>query len=273
MDNPFSAPGAALVGRDRELAALTARLDQAVAGQGGVALLAGEPGIGKTRLAEELAATARVRGARVLMGSLLRGRGRAGLLAVGRDPARRRPRRADGGRGGHLVDLAPEARALLAPTSNGAATPSGSPEAVGPALDPAEGRFRLFDAVTAYFGARAARRPHLLILDDLHWADASSLLLLRFLARGVHTIPLLVLGAYRDVEVDRDHPLAAALAALGRERGYQHLSLRGLSPDATAALLRDVGQEEPPNDSFTQELHRLTGGNPFFVQETARHLA
>jgi DNA-binding CsgD family transcriptional regulator/tetratricopeptide (TPR) repeat protein len=261
------------VGREPELAALTLWLEEAIAGRGGVVLLAGDPGIGKTRLAEEMAVIAQERGVRAFWGRCYEGEGAPAfwpwteiLRAAVRDRPPE-PERADVVTGAaELAHLVPEFRRPLPPTT------TAHPEAAGPAAgDPVQARFRLFDAVTAFLLDRAVQRPHLLVLDDLQWADTASLLLLQFLARGVRAAPLLVVGAYRDVEVDRAHPLATTLLTLSRERGYQHLHVRGLSAEATAALLAAVHQARAA--PLAPALHRLTGGNPLFVQETVRHLA
>jgi DNA-binding CsgD family transcriptional regulator len=254
------------------------RLDEAIAGRGGLVLLGGEPGIGKTRLAEEVAELAHERGAGVLWGRCYEGEGAPAFwpwieilrATIVHEPVTRLA--ADIGFGAaELAALVPEARERLTPRPSAVAETNGASVA-HPTLDSAETRFRLFDAVTRYLRARAGRHPHLLILDDLQWADASSLLLLQFLARNVRGMPLMVLGAYRDVEVDRGHPLAATLTALNHERGYRHVALGGLSASATAALLEKAGPEETPSGTFTRALHDLTGGNPFFIHETLRHL-
>src|SRR5262249_43463261 len=97
-----------------------------------------------------------------------------------------------------------------------------------PPLEPEQARFGFFDGVTAFLRRAAAAEPLVLVLDDLHWADRPSLLLLEFLAHELEGARLLVLGAYRDVELDRTHPLEATLAALRRERTYERILLRGL---------------------------------------------
>ena len=112
----------------------------------------------------------------------------------------------------------------------------------------------------------------LVVLDDLHWADTPTLLLLGHLARQVGPARLLLAGAYRDTELARTHPLADALADLRRERLVERVALRGLERDATAALLRErMGTEGHP--ALIDEVQLETGGNPFFVEELASHLA
>ncbi len=260
---------AALVGRERELAELRQLLAGALAGSGALALLGGEPGIGKTRLAEALAAEAAARGARPLWGRCWEGEGATAFRpwvealrqllrgAAADDLA------ADLGAGvADLLSLLPELARLLP----GLAPP--------PSVDPEEARFRLFDAVLGWLRAAAGRRPLLLVLEDLHWADASSLALLQFVARELAVLPLLLVGTYRDVELDRRHPLASVLPALRRERGTRRLALRGLDEPEVAALLEALLDRPSSEHSrqFAAALHDTTEGNPLFVQEIVRHL-
>lgn len=258
-----------LVGRERELATLTAMLAEAARGHGAVALVAGEPGIGKTRLVEELVAQAAEQGARPLWGRCYEGegvpafwpwlqilRGELRELARGAAPAALPASAAD------LLPLLPELATLL---------PAGTPPAE-PDPDPASARFRLFAAAGELLTAAAGRGPLLLLLDDLHWADVPTLSLLQFLAAELAGVPLLVVGTYRDVEVGRDHPFAPVLTRLRRTRGFRQLALDGLSPEAVAELLAALGAAGASAD-YAQALCRHTDGNPFFLGETVRHLA
>ena len=173
MTTPF-------VGRAGELAALTADLDAAVGGRGGVVLVAGEPGIGKTRLAEELAARATARGAVVLWGRCWEGAGapsfwpwvqvvRGYVQVQAGDPASLR----------HDLGAGAADIAQLVPAVHDCIPDLPAP----PPLEPEAARFRLFDSLAGFLRAAAARRPLLLVLDDLHWADVPSLALLRFMSR------------------------------------------------------------------------------------------
>src|SRR5829696_4752757 len=169
-------PRPPFVGRSRELALLRERLAAAVQGHGGVTLLLGEPGIGKTRLAEELGAAAGAQGARVLWGRCWEGEGAPAfwpwvqcLRSYVRDTAADVLRADLGAGAGAIAHVVEEVRTRL-------------PDVPTPApLAPEQARFRFFDAVTAFLTAAAARRPLLVILDDLHWADRPSLLLVQFL--------------------------------------------------------------------------------------------
>src|SRR6266508_3807639 len=192
------------VGREAELAALSADLDAAAGGCGGVVLLAGEPGIGKTRLAEELAAQETARGALVLWGRCWEGEGapafwpwvqvvRAYVKAG--DPAALRH---DLGAGAvDIAQVVPAVRDCLPDLP------------VPPPMEPEAARFRMFDSLAGFLRAASAPRPLLLILDDLHWADAPSLALLRFVSRELEPASLLVVGIYRHAEVDEWQALVA----------------------------------------------------------------
>lgn len=257
----------AFVGREEELALLRARLDQACAGAGGIVLLAGEPGIGKTRTAEELAADARLRGASVLWGRCYEGEGAPAFwpwVQLIRAYARDRELaalRAELGRGAaDVAQLVPELRDRLPDLP------------APPPLAPAQARFRLFDSVTAFLIAAAQRRPLVLVLDDLHWADRPSLLLLEFLAGELRAARVLVLGTYRDVEVGRAHPLAQTLAELTRAQASQRIPLRGLSEHEVAHVIELTAGLAPPAP-LVAAVTRETEGNPFFVAEVVRLLA
>ena len=144
------------------------------------------------------------------------------------------------------------------------------PEA--PALEGDAERLRLFEGVTAFLHNASAARPIVLVLDDLHWADKPSLILLQYLSRNLRRDRVLIVGTYRDVELDRTHPLADTVATLRREHLYQRVLLRGLPRDDVKSLIEVVGEQETP-DEFADLIHRETEGNPFFVAEILRHLA
>ena len=139
------------------------------------------------------------------------------------------------------------------------------------ALQPDEERARLFDAVTQLLIAMAARTPVVLVLDDLHWADAASVALLRHVARFAPRHRLLLLGAYRDVEVTRAQPLADALGALPRETAYEHVALAGLEGGEVGQLLEAVADQAVPAALVTA-ITTETSGNPFFIREVLLHL-
>src|SRR5262249_26436978 len=115
-----------------------------------------------------------------------------------------------------------------------------------PAADPNGERMRMFDSVASFLVNASKANPIMLDLEDLHWADKPSLLLLQHLARRFKGSRLVVVGTYRDVELDRSHPLSAVLAELRRERLYQRLLLRGLSESEVKELIEAIWQQEGP---------------------------
>ena len=261
MTTPF-------VGRAGELAALTADLDAAAGGRGGVVLVAGEPGIGKTRLAEELAARATARGVLVLWGRCWEGAGapsfwpwvqvvRGYVQVQAGDPASLR----------HDLGAGAADIAQLVPAVHDFVPDLPAP----PPLEPEAARFRLFDSLAGFLRAAAARRPLLLVLDDLHWADVPSLALLRFMSRELEGTGPLVVGSYRHTEVGQGHPLLAAVADLTRGQ-HRWLLLGGLGQRDVASFVALVTGAEP-SEELAAEVHRLTDGNPFFVTEVVRLLA
>src|SRR6478609_1789205 len=207
LDPPAAAEADRLIGRERELTQLLPLVDRALAGGGGLLLVGGEPGIGKSRLAEALAARAHERGARVLVGR---------CWEAGGAPA-----------------YWPWVQALRTHTD----TPAVELTAFFPELAEATGdgegaRFRLFDAVGGLIQRAAGEGPVAIFLDDVHAADSASLLLLRFLSSQLSGSPVLITCCYRDTEVGPD--LAATLADLGREAVTQRVPLAGFDRAATA---------------------------------------
>ena len=254
------------VGRQREMAALHMALDEARAGYGRLLLLAGEPGIGKTRTVHELAAYATQREVQVLQGHCYEGEGappfwpwvqiiRAYITSCA-------PETLQTEMGAGAADIA-QVMAEVRLQFPDLPTP--------PPLEPAEERFRFFDSLTTCLKNAAHRRPLVLLFDDLHWADKPSLLLLQFLARELREARLLVVGTYRDGVLDRQHPLTSILGDLVRLPGYQRLFLQGLSQSEVAHFIeRTTGV--PPTEVVVTSLHRQTEGNPFFLTEMVRLL-
>jgi predicted ATPase len=259
-----------LVGRERELESLWARLTLAGQGQGGVMFVAGEPGIGKTRLIMELADRAQDEGWLILCGRAYDSDGMPPYVPWAealRDYVRASPSdalRAQLGDG--AAEIALIAREVYTRLPDLQAGPSMSPE---------HERYRLFESVSEFLlnvaRSRTSNTGVLLVLDDLHWADRPSLLLLAHLARRLAKTSLLVAGAYRTVELDRAHPLSAVLAELSREHLYERVQLRAFSAMEAADLVQGL-TGIPPARAVVQAIHRETEGNPFFVEEVVRHL-
>ena len=268
---PVTAPAAesargGFVGRERELAELLEGLDDAFAGRGSLFLLVGEPGIGKTRLAEELSARARARGARVLVGRCWEAGGAPAywpwvqsLRAYLRDTDSRDLR-------SHLREGAADVARLLPELYERLADlPPAAP------LESAGARFRLFDAVTGFLTSAAAARPLVLVLDDLHAADEPSLLLLQFVSRELGESRLLIVAAYRDIDPRLADPLATTLGELAREPVTRTVALAGLD-EADIARYIELAAGRPATD-LSAVLHAETEGNPLFVGEIVRLLA
>lgn len=259
-----------LVGRDSELAALRELLVRADTATPGFAVLVGEPGIGKTRLTEELAADASERGFAVLTGHCSEDEGAppmwpwVGVLRalVGAVPSDALP-------GSARTDLAACADAL-SPGSAAHATPAGGDD---PARTPGEvdaARFQLWNGVAAVLSAASAVRPLLVILDDLHWADPSSVRLLRHLAEVLHTGRILVVGTRRPYP-EPVGALAQVAETLSRRHALR-LDLVGLSAPEAARLVEATTSRTPTPDEAAALCDR-TEGNPFFLVELGRLLA
>src|SRR5207237_277743 len=139
-------------------------------------------------------------------------------------------------------------------------------------LPAAEGRRALFDALRDFIERAAGLQPVLLVIEDLHWIDESSLALLRHVVQRLAEIPSLVVGTYRDTEVDAARPLGKALREFVRQQWTHDLSLPRLSEHAVVAMLAAHGPGDAPPAPLLSLLYRETDGNPFFVEEVIRHL-
>lgn len=254
------------VGREREQKALGAGLADALRGTGRLFLLSGEPGIGKSRLANQFAARARAEGVRVLAGRCWEAGGapaywpwvealRSYVRAEG--PASFRLQAGEGAQ--DVAQILPELGDLF---------PALPPLA---STDPEVARFRLFEAVTSFLKNAAVDRALVLLLDDLHVADTPSLLLLRFLTRALGDSRLVVLAAYRDVDPALQDPLAATIDEVSRESVARRLPLTGLPEQEVATLVARTTDVEAPT-SVAAAIYEATEGNPFFVGEIVRLL-
>jgi DNA-binding CsgD family transcriptional regulator/tetratricopeptide (TPR) repeat protein len=258
---------ASFVGREPERGLLRRLADGAVAGRGGLAAIAGEPGIGKTRLTEEVASEAVSRGMRVLIGHCEERQGSPPYLPFAEilETAQRRLAVADfqlvlGDAAGEMARLLPGLRrswpSLPAPL----------------ALPPEQERRYLFTNVTEVLERLAGLAPLMLVLEDIQWADEATLLLLEHLARRVAQMPLLILATYRDTELDLGSLLARTLEELLRSGSSYRVVLRPLDIAETAAMLLSVSGQEVPASAVVL-IHGAGNGNPFFTQELFRHMA
>jgi DNA-binding SARP family transcriptional activator len=257
----------AFVGRGAELTELVSGLEDALSGQGRLFLLVGEPGIGKSRLADEVIRRSRARGATVLTGRCWEAGGAPpywpwvqSLRWYVRDAAPERLRSQLGAGAPYLVQLLPELRDRFADVAE-------------PVSLESEGdRFRLFDAVAEFLRNAAQDSPIVLVLDDLHAADTPSLLLLQFVARELGSMRVLLVGACRDVDPTPTQPLTVLLGALATEPVAHRIALRGLSRDEVAEYI-ELAASEIASPTLASALHDETEGNPLFVGETVRLLA
>jgi DNA-binding SARP family transcriptional activator len=256
-----------LVGRRRELAQLEQLWNQAQNGQGQLALVVGEPGIGKTRLIQALITHIQQQGATILYGGCYEYEAttpylpfveglRAHVHMHGADTLRAQL----GPTAAELARLAPEIEVKL-----GMLPPS-------PSLPPGDERLRLFDNIARFLRALASDRGLLVFLDDLHWADQSTLVLLHYLLRHLRSDRLLVVVAFRDIELDSHHPLIDALAEWNRERLATRIDLDRLSRAETNELLIDLLEQDIRAPAFAEAIYRETEGNPFFVEEVVKAL-
>ena len=254
------------VGREQEVAHLEAVLEQCRAGQRRLVMLAGEPGIGKTRLAAEIARLAHRSGATVLFGrcheeALLPYQPFVEALrqyVAACSDAELRARLGEGG--GELGRLVP-ALADRFPDL---------PEPV--AGDPEGERFRLFEAFVSLLAGAARPQHAVLVLDDLHWGDRPTLLLLAHIVRAPEESRLLILGTYRETELGQRHALGATVVDLRQEQLVERIRLNGLGESDVEALIRDFTGRGSVAD-LAHAVHEETEGNPFFVGEVLRHMA
>jgi class 3 adenylate cyclase/tetratricopeptide (TPR) repeat protein len=257
------------VGRTEERRALADAVKAAAAGDRQMVLVAGEPGMGKTRLVTEASLEAHAAGATVLYGRCGEELGipyrpitealrhyvtacSPGQLSVHVET-----------HGGELIRLVPDLARLVP----GVPAPRNA--------EPDTERFVLFEAVAGLLSLAAQDGPVMLVLDDLHWADRATIALADHLMRWAEPMPLVLVGTYRDSDLTRTHPLSAALADWRRDQTVRRLALRGLS-DADAVDLVGLAAGHELDDAgvaFAQAARRETDGSPFFLHETLRHLS
>ena len=249
------------VGRERELAELRAALDDTHGGRGRLFLISGEPGIGKTRLADELAGDAAAsRGMRVVWGRCWEGGGAPAYLPW-----------IDVLRSLILDERRDRERHSALPAEIAQLIPELSSETTMPRVpaDPAQARFRLFDAIKTLLKQVASSAPLLVVLDDLHEADHGSLELLKFVARGLTDSRIVIVGTHRDAEVRRSSYLSETVGEILRH-GHA-IPLGGLDQNEVTQMVEDRAQRSP-SAAFASELYRVTAGNPLFVDGVVRVL-
>jgi len=254
------------VGREKEMDELRAGLEDSLSGRGRLMMLVGEPGIGKTRTSEEFATYARLRNVQVLWGRCYEGEGAPAYwpwVQIIRSYVHdKEPKEL-------MSEMGPGAADIAQVVSEVKERLPGLP--APPQLEPEQARFRLFDSITTFLKNASKGAPLMVVLDDMHWADKPSLLLLQFLAKELRGSRLLVLGTYRDVELRRQHPLAQALGELNRENLSTRVLLRGLTENDVKRFIEVTAGTTPPQ-SLVEAVYRETEGNPFFVNEIVRLL-
>jgi tetratricopeptide (TPR) repeat protein len=252
-----SLPSSGLVGREEELRQILTSVSSVAAGEGRLLLLAGEPGVGKTRLAQEATLVAQNYGFLLTVGRCYEQQQSvpfypfrdALVMLHGVAPAVVRNGAAQ--RWPYLARLLPDQ------LGSSASTPSDIPEE----------QERLFRAVSGFMEAIAELRPIAFLLDDLQWADTATLQLLQHLSRSTCASAVLLLGTYRDVEVSAQHPLQAVLRDLGREQLVNRVPVKRLRQDETTVLIAETLGDMEMSGDFAALVYRHTDGNPFFTQQ------
>jgi tetratricopeptide (TPR) repeat protein len=253
-----------MVGRKAEFEEARALWMKAVSGQGQLLLISGEPGIGKTRLTRETATHAEVSGGRALTGACYAEGGAPysafgqiirQVFANGEKPAIDLPEyvMAD------LLTLAPDMQPHF---------PDVPPN---PKLESQFEQQRIFENISTFFCLLSAEVPLLLVVEDVHWAESGTLLLLLHLARNVHKNPILLVANYREVELDKGHPFHQILLDLNREHLTSRIKLARLDRDQTSDLLSSMFDDETSPD-FLEGIYHETEGNPFFIEEVCKAL-
>lgn len=253
-----------LIGREAEFGQARELWGAAVAGDGQTLLISGEPGVGKTRLLNEITTQSELMGGQIL--------GAASYAEGGPPygPFRHILRQVLPGASKNgfdlpeyvvadLLSLAPEFRSQF---------PDIAPN---PVTDPKAEQYRLFESFFVFLAELANRAPLLIYLDDAHWSDSGSLRLFLHLARQVGNQRMMLLATYREVELDEDRPLHEVLLDLNRERPTSRVKLNRLTPAQTEELLAAVLQEEITAE-FLEGIYRETEGNPFFIEEVLKAL-
>src|SRR5213596_2461225 len=263
---PVLAERTPYVGREAERAELRRLMEQAIAGQGSIVLIRGEPGVGKTRLAQELVLEARKVGMFDATGRCYEMEGAPPYIPyieMLQQSLRRGPdafRTALGENAGEVAKILPELRRVY--------------DDIPPPLElpPEQERLYLFNSISEFLERVSHVLPLLQVVDDLHWADDATLMLLQHIAQHQDKMAVLTVATYRDIELDTARPFAQTLESLVRQRLAHRVALKALPETGVEAMLSALtGQPPPP--ALVQAIYRETEGNPFFVEEVFQHLS
>jgi class 3 adenylate cyclase/tetratricopeptide (TPR) repeat protein len=256
------------VGREAERAELRRLMAQVQAGTGALVMIGGEPGVGKSRLAEELSIRCAREGFRTYFGASYEMAGAQPYVpmvevyeqALAQAPSPQAFRQFLGDEAPEIARLVPKLRRLC-------------PD-IPPPLDlpPEQERRYLFNSIWEVVARTARAQPMLLVLDDIHWADEPTMLLIQHLAERIAEVPVLMVGLYRDSEVDAGRPLSRTFEELARRRLARRLPLGRLPQENVAEMLRALAGQEPPA-RLVEVIYAETEGNPFFTEEVFKHLA
>jgi predicted ATPase/tRNA A-37 threonylcarbamoyl transferase component Bud32 len=259
-----------LIDRVNEMGILRQAVDITVQGEGGLVFLFGEPGIGKTRLTRELGAYARLRGMQVVYGrcpALFRMDGLPPYV-LWKEVIRNYLEVCSPEQLYRVVGFYPSEVCKLVPdlAQRLRTVPQSLP------ITPEHERDRLFEAVSQFVTNISRESPLLVVLDDLQWVDQSSLLLMHYIARGVYRAPMLILGAYRDTDIDEKHVLSSVLTELNRERLVKSVPLKRMSRDEISEMIKRILEQDEVPTEFCELVYEKTRGNPFFVEEVIKSL-
>jgi len=256
------------VGRDAESNALRRLLENVRSGSGRVVMIAGAPGVGKTRIAAEFGREVLLQGTLVLAGACYDRNDAVPFIpfvemlegALGQGPSTQGFRDA-------LADDAPEIARFM-PQLRRIFPDIGAPME----LPPEQTRHVLLGAIVQVLARVGANRPILLLIDDLQWADEGTLSLLSHLARSIGKVPMMIIGTYRDNELDLTGTLAKMFDEFARLRVLSRIDLGGLSENSVGEMIRALSGQKPPPQSLTKLIFSGTQGNPFFIEELLRHM-